>query len=115
PGPALTTRYDLRKDSAPCARRRLSGGDRLRVAAPQPSQRVGQDRRTVAVAVAVFPQFELHVVAGKLERGSHPGVLEVPAAGIVDQILTARLHEDAQRSRLGPANQARQPIGAPEI
>ena len=111
----LAARHELREDAAARAGLRLADRDRLRIFAPEPSQRVGQHRRAVAVAVTVFPQFDLHVVAGKFERGGHPGVFEVPAAGIVHQILTAGLHEDANGPRLRSPDQAREPIGAPEV
>src|SRR5207253_11120623 len=94
---------------------RLSNTDRLRVVAPEPSQRVGQDRRAVAVAVAVFAELDLHVVAGELERGGHPRILEIPAAGVVHEILPSRLHEDADRPRLGAPDETRQTIGAAEV
>ena len=69
----------------------------------------------MTVAVAVLAELDLHVVTGKLERRGHPRILEIPAAGVVHQILTAGLHEDADRPRLSAPDETRQAIGAAEI
>ena len=108
-------RNELREDAAPRAGLRLPDGDRLRIIAPEPSQRLGKHRRAVPVAVAVLAQFDAHVVAGELQRGGHSRILEIPAARVVDEILPAGLHEDADRPRLGAANQAGQAIRASEV
>src|SRR5205823_10826734 len=111
----FAARHQLREDAPAGAGLWLAGGNRLRVIAPQPPQCVREDRRAVAVAVPVFAEVDLHVVAGELERGGHPRVLEIPAAGVVDEVLPPGLHEDANRPRLGPSNQSGQTIGAPEV
>src|SRR5262249_51976405 len=107
--------YQLCKDAASGTGRRFPDGDRLRIVAPQPAQRVGQNRRAVAIAVAVLAELDVDVVAGELQRRRHPRVLEIPAAGVVHQILASGLHVDADRPRLGPPDQTRQAIRAAEI
>ena len=111
----LAARDELRKDAASRALRRFLHRNRLRVVAPEPAQRVRKHRCAVAIAVAVFAELDLHVVARELERRRHPRVLDVPAAGVVHEILTSRLHEHADRPRLGAPDETRQTIGAAEV
>src|SRR5262249_51519499 len=111
----LAARYEQRERASSGAGRRLLHRDRLRVVAPEPPQCVRQHRCPVPVAVAVLTELDPDVVARKLESGGHRRILELPAPGVIPQILPAGLHEHAERTRLAPANQAGEPIGAPEV
>ena len=88
------------------------GLDRRRPVAPQPAQRVGKDRRRVPRVVLAVAPLVAHVVAGVLERRQHVLVGDEPAAGVVVQVVPAVLQEDANRLRLGLADQHREAVAA---
>src|SRR5215831_10978842 len=77
-----------------------TGGMRARlrlIPAPEPPQRVGQDRAAVAVAEEPLAVLEAVVVAGERERFGEREVRERPVAVRVVEIVRAVLKEDANR------------------
>ena len=64
---------------------------------PEPSQRIGQNRADVGVAVESLPLLESVVVSGERQRARERLVREPPAAMLVVQVVRAVLHEDADR------------------
>ena len=90
------------------ARRR----DRLLPFPPPPTQRVGQDRGAVVAVVAAGARDEPHVVARILERAGHRLISDPPVAAVDVEVAAPILEEDADRPRLGLANERRVGIAA---
>ena len=85
----------------------LGRRDRVFPIAPQPAQRVGQDRGALDVVVAPVALDEADVVARVLEGARHRLVPDPPVAAVDVQVTAAVLEEDADRPRLGLADERR--------
>ena len=100
--------------------RGLPGHDGARVSAPQPAQRLRHDRRALFHVVAFLADHEFDVVARGLEGFVHHLVVDGPASGIKGAIglggnhvvVLAVLQKDADRLRLGLADEGGQAVGA---
>ena len=79
--------------------------DRVFPIAPQPAERVGQDRGALDVVVAPVSRDEADVVARVLEGAGHRLVPDPPVAAVDVQVAAAVLEEDADRPRLGLADE----------
>src|SRR5437773_12280195 len=77
----------------------------LRIIAPKPAQRIGQNRAAVFGIVALGAELELVVVSHELERGGHFLVRQWPVAVQVVEVLRAVLQENPYRLLFSFANQ----------
>src|SRR5690606_3483207 len=83
--------------------------------APQPAQRVGQDRAAVHAAMAAGSADKLVVVLFKLQCFRHLLVREPPVAVFVVDVVLAILQEDAERLRIRLANQSGIDMAAADV
>ena len=90
-------------------------GDRLRVIAPEPTKRVGQDGGAVTRIVAFRSDDELHIVARILQRFGHRLIRQVPGAGVDALVIRAVLEEHAQGFRLHLSDEVDIAVAAPQV
>src|SRR5262245_28787829 len=90
----------------PLCRRRL---------APQPAQRIGQDRPAVLAVVAAVAPLHVVVVLLVLERRFHLQIAEPPVAVLVVQVGRPVLKEDADGFVLGLADDAGIAVAAADV
>src|SRR3954470_9981559 len=93
-----------------------SGRSGRLVVAPEPAERVGQDRAAVLAVVAPVAGDELVVVLGKLQRRRHLLVGEEPVAERIVQIVRPVLQKYSDRlGRLSLADQRRVVMAAADV
>src|SRR5262245_19489796 len=91
--------------------RRFSQGLGL-VVPPQPAQRIGQNRSTVAIVVISTTHHEFVVISGKLEGSIHLPVDQRPVAVSVVEIILSILKKNPDRFFGRFANEGRVIVAA---
>src|SRR5262245_55188864 len=87
----------------------------LRKVAPQPAERLGQERAAVLVRVGAVAELEAVVVAAELARRRHLLVRERPVPVLVVEVVRAVLQEDAHRPLRVLADQSRVDVAATDV
>src|SRR5436309_9199335 len=93
----------------------LGFGTDTGIVAPEPAQRLRQNRAPMFAVVAFSAEVELVIVAAELQRSRHFLVGQRPVAMQVVEVLLAILQEDADWFLFRLANQRRIDMPAPDI
>src|SRR5437899_153746 len=99
-------------DTVPEGPKLLSAG---LLRAPQPAERIGEDRAAVLVVVAARASDELDVVLREPQRGVHLLVGQPPVPVLVVQVLLSVLQKHAQRLPRRLPDERRIDVAAPDV
>ena len=82
------------------------------IAVPKPAHRIGEDGVAVFAAVPAVAPFVFQLIAGKLERALYHLVGDPPVAAVNVQVILTVLQKNAERLRLGFADERRNLVAA---